>query len=337
MRKSLLLAAGIFLGLNAGCANFGMQQPEPVNEAQILLDFLESERDYIHSGAKFIITAQDLRTNLLTRPDKQYLIDVRSEEAFKKGHIKGSVHVDLKDVYKHIKSIDTDAYEKIVLICFAGQATGYQASLLHAAGYENVVSLKYGISSWHHVFAEESWLKHLSSARIQEFVHTESPPKNPRGELPELNTGYTDPEKILEARLETLFAQGFGQVMLGECCLFNDFYSNGAYYIVNYWKPELYRKQGHIPKAVNYNPDDKPFLSKNDLLTLSTDIPNVVYCFTGQTSAFVAGYLRILGYDARSLLFGANSMIYDRMLKNNVPNTFIPDNEIMNYEYISNE
>ena len=180
-------------------------------------------------------------------------------------------------------------------------------------------------------------MKHISSARIPEFVHTESPPKNPRGKLPGLNTGYTDPEKILVARLETLFAQGFGPVMLGECCLFNDFYSNGGYYIVNYWDPEFYRKQGHVPGAVNYPPGEKPFRSDNDLLTLSTNLPNVVYCFTGQTSAYLAGYLRILGYDARSLLFGANSMIYDRMRKNNVPNTFIPDQEIMNYDYVSNE
>ncbi|MFO7817019.1 MAG: rhodanese-like domain-containing protein, partial [Desulfovibrionales bacterium] len=195
LQKSLLLVAGLLLVLGSGCAHLGMQEAEPVNEAQVLLDFFENQRDYIYDGPPFVITAQALRTNLLTRPDEQYLIDVRSAEAFEKGHIKGSVHVDLRDVYKHIQNIDAGAYEKIVLICFAGQATAYQASLLHAAGYENVVSLKYGISSWHHVFAEESWLKHISSARIPEFVHTESPPKNPRGKLPELSTGHTNPEK----------------------------------------------------------------------------------------------------------------------------------------------
>ncbi len=318
----------------SGCASIGVQ-PDSVNETEALLAFLESERDYLYDGSTFIITAQELRTNLLTKPDKQYLIDVRSREAFENGHIDGSVHVDIKDVYNHIKTIDADQYENIVLICFAGQATAYQASLLKAAGYDNAVSLKFGISSWSHVFAEDSWLKNLSSERETEFVHTASPPKNPPGELPELNTGKTDPEEILEQRIETLFAEGFGPVMIGHCCLFNDFYANGGYYIVNYWDTELYRKQGHVPGAVNYPPGDQPFKSENDLLTLSTDIPNVLYCFTGQTSAFVAGYLRILGYDARSLLFGANSMIYNRMRKNNVPNTFLPDEAIMNYEYVT--
>ena len=330
-----LFISGLMLfALLGGCAHMS-RQPEPVNEAQILLDYFENEWDYFHTSGSFIITAQELRVNMLTRSNQQYLIDVRSPEAFAKGHIRGSVHMDIRDVYEHIKRIDADQYENIVLICFAGQATGYLTSLLRAAGYLNTVSLKYGISAWSHVFAEDAWLKNISSRRMAEFVHTESPPKNPPGPLPSLNTGKTDPKEILEARLERLFAEGFGPVMSSHSCLFHDFYANGGYYIINYWSPELYRKQGHIPGAVNYPPGTQPFRSENDLLTLSTDIPNVVYCFTGQTSAYVAGYLRILGYDVRSLLFGANGMIYDRMIENRVPNTFIPAEEIMNYEYVT--
>jgi rhodanese-related sulfurtransferase len=336
-KKRLLLiclSAVMLLSLMPGCAHLGVET-QPVNETQVLLDFFENERDYMHDSPPFVITAKDLRLNMLTRPKQQYLIDIRSAEAFAKGHIEGSRHVDIHEVYNHIKSIDANSYENIVLICYAGQATGYQVSLLRAAGYENTVSLKFGISSWSYVFAEKSWLKNISSARMDEFVHTQSPPKNPPGELPRLATGKTTAEEILEARLETLFAEGFGPVMVHQCCLFHDFYSNGGFYIINYWTPELYRKQGHIPGAVNYPPADQPFRSKNDLLTLSTDLPNVVYCFTGQTSAYVAGYLRILGYDARSILFGANSMIYDRMRENNVPNTFLPETEIMNFDYVT--
>ncbi|NQT97529.1 MAG: hypothetical protein HQ562_07290 [Candidatus Marinimicrobia bacterium] len=38
---------------------------------------------------------------------------------------------------------------------------------------------------------------------------------------------------------------------------------------------------------------------------------NVPYCWTGQTSALVTAWLTVLGYDAKSLKFGVNSMIYD--------------------------
>jgi rhodanese-related sulfurtransferase len=96
----------------------------------------------------------------------------------------------------------------------------------------------------------------------------------------------------------------------------------------------LYATQGHIPGAVNYPPAEKPFQGKTHLSTLPATVPIILYCFTGQTSSYVAGYLRLLGYDARSLAFGANSMIYDRMRAGKVPNTFIPETEIMNYEFV---
>lgn len=320
----------------SGCAHIGIG-PEPDNEAQVLLDFFENERDYLHTGGSFVITAQDLRVEMLTRPDKLYMIDTRSPEDFAMGHIEGVVHVDPDDLYDHVKSIDADGYENIVLISCDGQSTAYLASLLRAAGYGNVKSLKWGMSSWAYAFAEGAWLTRLSSQRISEFVHTESPPKNEPAPLPTINTGKTDPEEILEARLETLFAEGHEPVMADHGEVFHDLYTNGEFYIVNYWPSDLYKEQGHIPGAVNYPPATQPFKKENDLLTLSPDAPNVLYCFTGQTSAYISGYLRILGYDARSLEFGANSMIFDRMEQNDVANTFLRDAVIMNYDYVSKQ
>jgi rhodanese-related sulfurtransferase len=336
IKRTMRLTVGL-LGIAAmlivsGCAHMA-QKPAQLDETKILLDFFETERDYIHDSPTFIITAQALRVNLLTKADRQHLIDIRSPEAFAQGHIQGSVHVPFAQVYDHVKRLEAGSYENIVLVCFAGQASAYAVSLLRAAGYLNTVSLKWGISSWDAAFAQESWLKNISNARAGEFSSLPSPPKNPASSLPQISTGKSTAPEILEARIQRLFQEGFGPVMVGQCCLFNDFYANGGYYVVNYWTPELYSNPGHIPGAVNYPPAEKPFRSNTHLATLSTRIPNVIYCFTGQTSAYVAGYLRILGYDARSLLFGANSMIYDKMRENKVPNTFIPETEIMNYEY----
>jgi rhodanese-related sulfurtransferase len=328
----LVWIIGIFV--LAGCAHVAQQQA--ANESQILVQFFESERDYIHESPPFVIGAQVLRTNLLTKPNKQYLIDLRSPEIFVKGHIKGSVNVDFTQVYEHVKNIDAASYENIVLIDAAGQAAAYAVSLLRAAGYPNTVSLKWGISAWAYRFAEEAWLLNISSARTEEFVSNPSPPKNPPTALPRITTGKTTAKEILEARVRQLFKEGFGPAIVGHTCLFTDLYKNsGQFYVINYWTPELYMKNGHVPGAVNYPPGDKPFKSTTHLTTLSTTLPNVLYCFTGQTSAYVAGYLRILGYDARSLVYGANSMIYERMRDNKVPNTFIPETEIMNYDYVS--
>ncbi len=329
-KKNVILACLFWIfGLFslAGYA-YTAQQAADVNEALILLDFF-------HEGGSFVITAQNLRLNVLTKPKAQYLIDIRSPEAFAKGHIPGSHHIQFEDVYEHVQQIDAPSYENIVIICFAGQASAYAVSLLRAAGYSNAVSLKWGISSWSTTFAQDSWLRNLSNVRANEFVHTPSPPKNPAGQLPRLNTGKTKPEEILEARIQKLFFDGFQPVMVGECCVFNHWYCDGKFYVINYWPVELYEKIGHIPGAVIYPPAEKPFKSDTHLLTLSTEIPNVLYCYTGQTSAYASGYLRLLGYDARSLLFGTNGMVYDLMLENNVNNTFMPEKEIMDYDYVS--
>jgi filamentous hemagglutinin family protein len=60
----------------------------------------------------------------------------------------------------------------------------------------------------------------------------------------------------------------------------------------------------------------------------------VIYCYTGQTSAYLTGYLRVLGYDARSLLFGANGMIFDKMITDGVASAFVPETQIMDYDYV---
>ena len=55
-----------------------------------------------------------------------------------------------------------------------------------------------------------------------------------------------------------------------------------------------------------------------------------MYCYTGQTSANMAAYLRVIGYNAKSLLFGANGMIYDDMTGGKWS-----DAAIMGYDYVT--
>jgi hypothetical protein len=46
----------------------------------------------------------------------------------------------------------------------------------------------------------------------------------------------------------------------------------------------------------------------------------------------MAAYLRLLGYDAKSLLYGSNGMIYDKMVTAKM--TTFNDAQIMGYEYV---
>ena len=51
------------------------------------------------------------------------------------------------------------------------------------------------------------------------------------------------------------------------------------------------------------------------MFKLPTDKPLLVYCNSGLHSSFVVAFLRLLGYDAYSLKYGANGFMHDIMLK----------------------
>ena len=53
----------------------------------------------------------------------------------------------------------------------------------------------------------------------------------------------------------------------------------------------------------------KPLVLEN----LDPDEQIVTYCWTSMTSSVVSAYLIVLGYDAASLRFGVNGMIYDNL------------------------
>ncbi|MDP3580492.1 MAG: rhodanese-like domain-containing protein [Ignavibacteria bacterium] len=69
--------------------------------------------------------------------------------------------------------------------------------------------------------------------------------------------------------------------------------------------------------------------------TLPTNTTIVVYCYTGQTSSQAATVLKVLGYDAKTLLYGVNAMNYDWMKNNSVPSWFNPATEIKSFAFVT--
>jgi hypothetical protein len=78
----------------------------------------------------------------------------------------------------------------------------------------------------------------------------------------------------------------------------------------------IYEGLGHPPGAIYYiiSPDSE-LRSNKYLQTLPTDKEIVIYDYNGQWSACMTAYLRVLGYNVRSLLFGANQLFHSRMIE----------------------
>ncbi|NOZ48306.1 MAG: rhodanese-like domain-containing protein [Chlorobi bacterium] len=177
-------------------------------------------------------------------------------------------------------------------------------------GYDKAYSMLWGMCSWDSTFMGP-WQSNMTNTYATQFT-SDATAKGEVGELPVLSTGKESGQDILEARVNYLLTnenEGFGGASISNSVVFDNL---DNYYIINYWPEADYTGIGHIPGATQYTPKESIKLS-TDLKTIPTDKTVVVYCYTGQTSAFLTAYLRLIGYDAKSLKFGTNGMIYDEM------------------------
>jgi len=304
--------------------------PAPaVNESEVLATYLESTnsplgKDYVNTDMPSITSATDVYTLNLT--GQVYIIDLRSAADFANGHILNAHNVTTADLLAHIQALDQTPYQKVVLVCYSGQTAGWAASILRLLGYSKVFSMKWGMSSWHQDFAA-SWQNNIGNTYATQFTATATD-KAAAGAMPTLSTGKTTGQEILVARANAVLAEGFTPAKIDAKSVFDN---QASYYIVNYWPADQYADPGHIPTATQYTPKAS-IKTTADLKTLPTNKTIAVYCYTGQTSAFLAAYLRLLGYDAKSILYGTNGMIYDIMKDKGM--TIFDDAQIMGYDYV---
>jgi len=234
-------------------------------------------------------------------------MDIRGADDFAAGHIENAVNVAAADVLSHIEDADLTGYDEVSIVCYTGQTAGWATCLLRLMGWEHVYSMMFGMCSWNADFAER-WNTHISNGGANYFT-TDATDKGAAGNLPSLSTGKETGQEILESRMATVLSEGFTEAKISN----GDVYANpDNYYVINYWPATEYANPGHLEGAMQYTPKESMKLSA-DLKTLPNNKTVVVYCYTGQNSANLTAYLRVIGYDAKSLLYGTNDMIYDQM------------------------
>ncbi len=318
MKKLIVTIAIIPMLFIYGCREID-QIEEPTFSPQMafdsLISYIERNGNFINSpSVPAMITAYELYSKL---DSNTLVLDTRTSEEFSNAHIENSINIPFNQLLNYFENrIDPNSFNRIVLVCNAGQTASYATSILRILGYSNVFALKWGFSSWHRETAEARWLSRVSNKYTEMLEFTPNPKSSPTN-FPEIETkerfGYT----ILRERAHRLFAEEFNPITLNADSLFG---SEGRFYILNYWPENLYNK-GHITGAIQYQPK-KSLSSTEQLNTLPTDRPIAVYCFTGQHSAFVTAYLRLLGYDARTLSYGANGFMRSIMLQEKIDNVF---------------
>lgn len=308
-----------------------LQSQVQVNETEALVQYLEKSGDFINSpDVPAMIKATEVFENI---GNPRFLVlDIRKHDDYLAGHINGALHVAQSDILEYLtKDCQPGNYDKIALVCYSGQQASYVTGVLRMMGYANVYAMKWGMSSWAPKFAEEKWAKSVSSHLVGKLDTTETP-KAPKGTLPTVATGKTDPMEILEARAAEVLKLPFKDISRKLDDLMAD---PSKYYVINYWPADKY-KAGHLPTATQYTPK-KSFALAADLATVPANKPVLVYCFTGQHSAFAVAYLRLLGYDAYSLVYGSNSFMQSQLAQGGEAWSPFLKTDVHNYPVVAGE
>ena len=282
-------------------------KPVEINaEARLLVDYLVESGDYVNSREFPSLIGADATLEALS--GKTLVIDMRKPEVFKKGHIKGAVNVEISGLTDYFASkIKPFEYDKIILACNSGQSSSYSTSLLRLMGYGNVYSLRWGMSGWSPKM-ENKWLDNISSDYEAQLDTTDTPKAAP-GDFPVMNTGKNTGAEIMDQRIQTLFTEYENATISADTV----FSHPEKYYIINYERKDKY-DAGHVPGAIRYKPGGTLGIIA-EMQTIPADKQVVVYCGTGHNSAFVTAYLRLFGYNAKTLRFGNNGFMHDKMVR----------------------
>ena len=76
------------------------------------------------------------------------VVDVRSAEAFSKGHIVNAKSVPFDELEGHIEKLSKFKNKPIVAVCDAGITSNKAANTLRNSGFESVYNLKGGMAAW---------------------------------------------------------------------------------------------------------------------------------------------------------------------------------------------
>lgn len=301
------------------------------DEAQKLLDYLVESGDYVNgrnfpSLIKASAVHQELAGNIR-------IIDVRSPEAYAKGHIKGAVNVEFSKIPAYFATvIKPFEFDKIVLVCKSGQTSSYATSLLRLMGYGNVYAMRWGMSSWNKDFAAGSWRDAVSDQYENKLETTENQ-RAALSDFPQLNTGKATGEEILAAQFSSLFAAGYADAFITADQVFAQ---PQNYYTVNFERKDKY-DAGHIPGAVRYKTNGTLGIV-SEMESIPTGKEVAIYCGTGHNSAFVTAYLRLFGYHAKTVLYGNNAFMHSKMVKDKNLLSWLPftEAEVGSFAYEKN-
>ncbi len=299
----ILMVSAVVL---AGCSKSDDDEeptPTPTAKFDVLKDYMIANNlDVSTVISGWNVMPQDVNAKA---PSDYFIIDIRAQEDFDAGHIEGAVHSPLADIL----TIAEGSTKQILVVCYTGQEAGHGVIALRLSGYSDAQILKWGMCGWTDDLAGK-WNSNTGDAAVDHSSWIVPPGAiTSPAEFadPVLESSFTEGADILAERVDALLANGFGaNVILNSAVLGNP----SDYFINNYIAATDVEHYGNITGAYRLNPFT---LADGTYKNLDPSQTIVNYCWTGQTSSMLTAYMYVLGYEAKSLKWGMNAMIYSNL------------------------
>lgn len=298
--RERLLALPLALAMTfaiAGCGDSDNPSSSKSETYETLTTYMaDNEMDLPVVLGSWIIAASSVVDN----EANYYIIDLRSATDYSAGHVEGAVNSTLSNV---LTTAAGSGGKPILVICYTGQTAGHAVVALRLSGYPDAKVLMFGMSSWSSDF--DKWTPNTASLAVGNPHWTDAAVAAAKTYgVPEISASSSNGAEILQERVAAMLAGGFRGVNA------SDVLDNpGNYFINNYWSQADVDHYGHIDGA--HRIMENLSVTAGGLESLDPDETIVTYCWTGQTSSMITAYLTVLGYDAVSLKFGSNAMIYE--------------------------
>ena len=299
----------------SSCEKDDDPQPPAPTSFETLVGYLETNNlDLDDMLADWIIIASDVNAK---GTGDYFIIDLRLEEDFNSGHIPGAINSTLGNIVATAEP----ATKPILVVCYTGQSAGHGVVALRLTGHIDAKVLKWGMSSWNADF--DSWTGNVATQQSANWAAAPGDITSSMefADTPGFTSSSTDGAAILAERVDFLVSEGFKGIASV------DVMANPTnFFINNYWAAADVTTYGNIQTSYRINPWT---LKDDNYKNLDATEQIVTYCWTGQTSSMITAYYTVLGYNAVSLKFGVNSIIYDDLAGHKWDVT----TQCMNYPY----
>ena len=246
-----------------------------------------------------------------------FLLDVRDPRDFRRGHIPGAVNVPLRKLatkWARKRSLIPADRDVVVVGYYGGDAN--LASLVvnavriedpgNASAYRTSKALFMGMMAWSFDPAHSNGHRYdtdLGSMRVDRATETTAntpgafdAPRQKRLRARSLEDGILSLAKVAFRK-----ARRPNDLQVPATSLAALFDGGATPQILSVRGGGDYAK-GHIPGAINVGWKDVAL--EQNAAKLDPGQPVYVYCYTGHTGSLAASALRLLGYDARNVLYG---------------------------------